>query len=67
MYKIIAKGLIVSALFCLGFTQGLIAGENFQGKTLRVKLIGGAQYEPLYKEIVKWEAETGAKVDIISR
>lgn len=67
MYKSIVKGLIVSALFCLGFTQGLIAGENFQGKTLRVKLIGGAQYEPLYKEIAKWEAKTGAKVDIISR
>ena len=40
---------------------------KFDGYTLRVKLIGGAQYEPLYAEIAKWEAMTGAKVDILSR
>ena len=40
---------------------------KFDGYTLRAKLIGGAQYEPLYAEIGKWEAMTGAKVDIISR
>ncbi len=39
---------------------------NFDGYTLRVKLIGGAQYEPLYAEIPKWEAATGAKVEIVS-
>lgn len=39
---------------------------NFAGYTLRVKLIGGAQYEPLYAEIPKWEAATGAKVEIVS-
>ena len=44
----------------------LAAGE-FDGITLRVKLIGGAQYEPLYAEIGKWEAETGAVVEILSR
>jgi multiple sugar transport system substrate-binding protein len=32
-----------------------------------VKLIGGAQYEPLYAEIPKWEEMTGAKVDVLSR
>lgn len=40
---------------------------SFPGYTLRVKLIGGAQYEPLYAEIGKWEAATGATVDILSR
>ncbi len=40
---------------------------SFAGYTLRVKLIGGAQYEPLYAEIGKWEAATGAKVEILSR
>lgn len=39
---------------------------TFDGYTLRVKLIGGAQYEALYAEIPKWEAATGAKVEIVS-
>jgi len=39
---------------------------KFDDYTLRVKLIGGAQYEPLYAEIPKWEAATGAKVEIVS-
>ncbi|MBI1416768.1 MAG: extracellular solute-binding protein [Limimaricola sp.] len=40
---------------------------SFDGVTVRAKLIGGAQYETLYAEIPKWEAATGAKVDVISR
>ena len=40
---------------------------NFDDYTLRVKLIGGAQYEPLYTLIPEWEAATGAKVEILSR
>ena len=40
---------------------------KFDDYTLRVKLIGGAQYEPLYAEIEKWEEMTGAKVDVLSR
>ena len=40
---------------------------SFDGYTLRVKLIGGAQYEPLYAEISKWEEMTGATVEILSR
>lgn len=40
---------------------------NFDGYTLRVKLIGGAQYEPLYTLIPEWEKATGATVDILSR
>jgi multiple sugar transport system substrate-binding protein len=39
----------------------------YDGYTLRVKLIGGAQYEPLYTLIPEWEKSSGAKVDIISR
>lgn len=40
---------------------------SFDGYVLRVKLIGGAQYEPLYAEIPKWEEMTGATVDVLSR
>ena len=40
---------------------------SFDGYTLRVKLIGGAQYEPLYTLIPQWEEATGASVDILSR
>lgn len=40
---------------------------KFEGYTLRVKLIGGAQYEPLYALIPDWEKATGAKVEILSR
>jgi len=40
---------------------------SFEGYTLRVKLIGGAQYEPLYTLIPEWEAATGATVEILSR
>lgn len=50
---------------------GAVAAEidygSFPGYTLRVKLIGGAQYEPLYAEIGKWEEMTGARVEILSR
>lgn len=48
---------------------GAIAEDwgDFSGYTLRVKLIGGAQYEPLYATISEWEAATGATVEILSR
>jgi multiple sugar transport system substrate-binding protein len=39
---------------------------KFPGYTLKVKLIGGTQYEKLYSRIPEWEKATGAKVDIIS-
>jgi multiple sugar transport system substrate-binding protein len=54
----------LAPLFLAG--TAAVAGE-FDGYTLRVKLIGGAQYEPLYAEIKHWEKETGATVDILSR
>ncbi|MDA7827670.1 sugar ABC transporter substrate-binding protein [Rhodobacteraceae bacterium] len=64
---LIKKNLFATAaIFPALFASIATAGE-FDGYTLRVKLIGGAQYEPLYAEIEKWEAETGAKVEILSR
>jgi len=38
-----------------------------EDRVLRVKLIGGAQYEPLYTLIPEWEKRTGIKVDVLSR
>ena len=32
---------------------------KFDGYTLKVKLIGGTQYEKLYTRIPEWEAMTG--------
>lgn len=67
MGKFLTTGL-VSAAF-LAATGGASASGygSFDGYTLRVKLIGGAQYEPLYTLIPEWEEATGAKVDILSR
>ncbi len=43
------------------------ADDEYKGYTLRVKLIGGVQYEALYTRIPLWEKQTGAKVEIVSR
>ncbi|MFG6448640.1 ABC transporter substrate-binding protein [Roseateles sp. BYS180W] len=48
-------------------TAGSVQAQDFKGYTLKVKLIGGAQYEPLYTLIPEWEKKTGAKVEILSR
>jgi multiple sugar transport system substrate-binding protein len=40
---------------------------DYDGITVRAKLIGGAQYELLYERIPEWEEETGATVEIISK
>ncbi|OGO28358.1 MAG: hypothetical protein A2W33_10435 [Chloroflexi bacterium RBG_16_52_11] len=40
-------------------------GKPFDGKTLRMHAISGANYDELYKLIPAWEAETGAKVEIV--
>ena len=65
----IYKALVASALAStMMFTPAHAASYGkFDDYTLRVKLIGGAQYEPLYAEIDKWEQLTGAKVEILSR
>ena len=65
--KLRARVLLAFAFIPLaGFGVAAQAG-SFDDYTLRVKLIGGAQYEPLYAEITKWEKMTGATVEILSR
>lgn len=63
---------LLAATALAGITAGSVTAEdvdygNFDGYTLRVKLIGGAQYEPLYARIAEWEAMTGVTVDVLSR
>jgi len=68
MSRLTAKTLVATALVPL--LAGPLAAQDygdFDGYTLRVKLIGGAQYEPLYATISEWEAATGATVEILSR
>ena len=68
MPRLTAKAYLATAL--VPFLAGPLAAQDygsFEGETLRVKLIGGAQYEPLYAEIDKWEEMTGATVEILSR
>lgn len=65
-WKALAIGVSASALVA-GAVAADIDYGSFPDYTLRVKLIGGAQYEPLYAEIGKWEEMTGARVEILSR
>lgn len=71
MKKLLTITLATATAMPLLFTSGAMAEDvdygTFDGYTLRVKLIGGAQYEPLYATISEWEAMTGAKVDVLSR
>ena len=53
------------ALACTAPARAEDPGK-FPGYTLKVKLIGGNQYDPLYKRIPEWEKATGAKVEILS-
>lgn len=66
LFSKLSTALLAGAAAVTMFAGGASAGE-FDGYTLRVKLIGGAQYEPLYTRIPEWEAATGAKVEILSR
>src|ERR1700712_1202261 len=68
-----AKRLIATALLAAGALTGLTGLAHadfdygkFPGYSLKVKLIGGTQYEHLYTRIPEWEKLTGAKVDIVS-
>lgn len=67
--KMLARALLASCAF-VGVAGGALAQEfdygSFPDYTLRVKLIGGTQYEKLYTRIPEWEALTGAKVEIVS-
>ena len=67
MIRRIGKILAATALSAVAVTAQARDYGNFDGYTLRVKLIGGAQYEPLYTLIPEWEAATGARVEILSR
>jgi multiple sugar transport system substrate-binding protein len=67
--KSVLRGLLAGAALPALMAGSALAQDygNFEGYTLRVKLIGGAQYEPLYATISDWEAATGATVQILSR
>lgn len=63
-------GALLASCALVGLAAGASAQEfnygSFPGYTLKVKLIGGTQYEKLYTRIPEWEALTGAKVEIVS-
>jgi multiple sugar transport system substrate-binding protein len=42
-----------------------VVGKPFNGVTVRMHAISGANYDELYKIIPKWEEETGAKVEFV--
>jgi multiple sugar transport system substrate-binding protein len=65
--KTLGRLALCTALAGLALPAAAQDWGSFPGYTLRVKLIGGAQYEPLYATIAEWEAATGATVEIISR
>ncbi|MGV8831815.1 MAG: ABC transporter substrate-binding protein [Devosia sp.] len=67
--KFLARALLASC--ALATLTGAAAAADFNygsfpDYTLKVKLIGGTQYEKLYTRIPEWEALTGAKVEIVS-
>src|SRR5690606_38490382 len=67
--KTLARVLLASCAV-VGMAGTALAQEydygSFPGYTLKVKLIGGTQYEKLYTRIPEWEALTGANVEIVS-
>ena len=68
-YRFLQKALMATC--ALAGLSGIAAAADFDygkfdGYTLKVKLIGGTQYEKLYTRIPEWEKLTGAKVDIVS-
>lgn len=65
--KLMGRLALCTALAGLALPAAAQDWGSFPGYTLRVKLIGGAQYEPLYATIAEWEAATGATVEILSR
>lgn len=71
----IFRGIRAALFSCaaLGALSGLANAADqqadwgqFPGVTLKVKLIGGTQYEKLYTRLPEWEKATGAKVEIVS-
>lgn len=61
-------GLLATAAALTAFVALPASAQEFKGYALKVKLIGGAQYEALYDAVIPaWEKKTGAKVEILSR
>lgn len=69
MLRMNKLGLMAAAFMGTVIAAPTLAQDygKHEGTTLRVKLIGGAQYEPLYTLIPEWEKTTGGKVEILSR
>lgn len=63
--KLLTTTALVLVTASCAFAQDLPG--KFDGVTLQAKLIGGQQYEALYARIAKWEAATGARVEVISK
>ena len=64
--KFKTSALAMATLTALSFSH--VQAQEFKGYTLKVKLIGGTQYEQLYAAVIpEWEKKTGAKVEILSR
>jgi multiple sugar transport system substrate-binding protein len=57
---VLALALLAGQVFAAGGQEA----EAAPG-VLKCAFIGGANYEELYKEIPKWEAQTGMKVEIV--
>ena len=43
----------------------VVVGKPFDGKTVRVHAISGANYDELYKLVPSWEEKTGATVEFV--
>lgn len=57
--------LTLALLLVVGFAFAGGKQEAAAPSVLKCAFIGGANYEELYKEIPKWEAKTGMKVEIV--
>ena len=57
--------LTMAALLVAGFAFAGGKQEAAAPTVLKAAFIGGANYEELYKEIPKWEAKTGMKVEVV--
>jgi multiple sugar transport system substrate-binding protein len=61
------KKTVLLATMALCMPVGSAVAGDFDNVSLDAKLIGGQQYEALYARIAQWEADTGAKVNVISK
>ena len=69
MLRIILSFIFATSLF--GTISAKAETElwgDYNGVTLRVKLIGGGQYENLYNEVIRWWVENrGGKIEIVTQ